>query len=153
MTEPQPEQTGFGVYHPEAADYAPYNEAMAAWHNEVKAMTASDVPESAPEALEPPEATSDTTEVPESAPEEFQESEETSGESEEDPAEVIEPEAVVAEFDPGTRNAATVLNHLKGVGEAEAQRVLEAEAAGKARVGILNLSESILEQARLNDAK
>ena len=31
---------GFGDYHPEAAGYGPYNDAMAAWRNQVRAMQA-----------------------------------------------------------------------------------------------------------------
>lgn len=55
-------------------------------------------------------------------------------------------------FDPGAHNAAAVLAHLAAAGEAEALRVLDAEAAGQERRTILKNREAILETARANDA-
>jgi hypothetical protein len=47
-------------------------------------------------------------------------------------------------FDPAEHNAADVLAYLKDVDEAEATRVLDAEAAGKERKGITDQREQIL---------
>ena len=44
-----------------------------------------------------------------------------------------------------------MLEYLKGVGEQEAERVLESEQAGKNRKGITSLSDDILAKAREND--
>lgn len=47
-------------------------------------------------------------------------------------------------FDPAEHNAEDVLAYLKDADEAEAARVLDAEAAGKERKGITNQREQIL---------
>jgi hypothetical protein len=47
-------------------------------------------------------------------------------------------------FDPADHNADEVLAYLKDADEAEAVRVLDAEAAGKERKGITNQREQIL---------
>lgn len=54
-------------------------------------------------------------------------------------------------YDPAEHTAPEVLEYLKGVGEQEAERVLESEQAGKNRKGITSLSDDILAKAREND--
>jgi hypothetical protein len=62
-----------------------------------------------------------------------------------EPAEPTSPPAGGAEpFDPAKHDARTVLAHLEGADEPEAVRVLDAEAAGKARKGIEDQREAIL---------
>ena len=51
-------------------------------------------------------------------------------------------------FDPSARDVGEVLAYLDGAGEAEAVRVLDAEAAGKARKGVLDQREAILARER-----
>ncbi|MFF1960997.1 hypothetical protein ACFVWX_28985 [Streptomyces sp. NPDC058220] len=55
-------------------------------------------------------------------------------------------------FDPGTHSNREVLAYLGAVGETEALRVLESEAAGQNRAGISKARETVLEQARIHDA-
>jgi hypothetical protein len=143
-----PTVEGFGEYHPEAAAHPPYNDAMAAWRNQVKAMqrggelpdtrAAQDGPQEA--AGEAGDATPDSD--PQEGSQQRQEAAEGSQDSGDGPHEV---------FDPAEHTAPEVLEHLKGSGEEEAARVLESEEAGKARKGILNLRDDILAKAREND--
>jgi hypothetical protein len=72
------EQTGegYGDFHPEAAAYGPYNDAMAAWRNQVKAMQAEGAlpaeQQAAPEAqsdAEPTQPVEGTQEPSTSSPE------------------------------------------------------------------------------------
>lgn len=62
--EGEPEPEGHGVYNPQAAAHAPYNEAMAAWFNEVRSMQLSG---SLPAPREEPEVEPEL-EVPEQRP-------------------------------------------------------------------------------------
>lgn len=134
--------TGHGAYYPEAAGYQPYNDAMAAWRNQVAAMTASESPAPGPEVVEEPEPQPEVEEASPGAPEPV-----------EDGLGVTEDEEVHGDlFDPAANTAPVVLDYLKAVGEAEADRVLTAEEQGKARLGILNLKDQILARARQNDA-
>lgn len=141
---------GFGEYHPEAAHYQPYNDAMAAWRNEVTAMQAQGVlpvaqtPQDAPEPLREAEAAPD----PAPAVPEPQGPAEGVDAASEEKAASDEPREV---FDPAEHTAPEVLEYLKGVGEDEAVRVLESEERGKARKGILNLKDDVLARAREND--
>lgn len=141
---------GFGEYHPEAAQYRPYNDAMAAWRNEVIAMQAqgvlpvSQTPQDAPEPLREAEAAPD----PAPAVPEPQGPAEGVDAASEEKAASDEPREV---FDPAEHTAPEVLEYLKGVGEDEAVRVLESEERGKARKGILNLKNDVLARAREND--
>lgn len=48
------------------------------------------------------------------------------------------------DFDPGEHNVPEVLEHLQHADHAEALRVLDAEAAGKARAGIVSTREQVL---------
>lgn len=48
------------------------------------------------------------------------------------------------QFDPGEHNAPEVMSYLDGATAAEAERVLDAEAAGKNRAGITRQREAIL---------
>lgn len=148
----EPEVTGFGVYHPQAAHHGPYNDAMAAWHNQVAAMgqpPAQELAEMAPEA--PLEQDQEYT-----SPESSEAPEDDGGAVSEDThVEDLTPEPETAEeteFDPSAHNAPAVLDYLKGVGTAEAERVLTAEEQGKARLGILNLKDQILAKAASNDS-
>lgn len=54
-------------------------------------------------------------------------------------------------YDPAEHNAPEVMDYLKGLGRAEAERVLESEEAGKNRKGIMNLRDDILAKAQAND--
>lgn len=56
-------------------------------------------------------------------------------------------------FDPSAHVAADVLAYLADVGEAEAMRVLDAEAAGQDRRGIAGKRQELLAKARANDAE
>jgi hypothetical protein len=47
-------------------------------------------------------------------------------------------------FDPSEHTVAAVLSHLDGAGRAEAERVLDAEAAGQNRAGIVKQREALL---------
>ncbi|NJP42276.1 hypothetical protein [Actinacidiphila epipremni] len=69
------------------------------------------------------------------------------------PAAVPEPApaAPAVPFDPASANADQVLTYLGTVGAAEAARVLDAEAAGKNRVGITNRREQLLAAAAERD--
>lgn len=58
-----------------------------------------------------------------------------------------EPAAPAEPFDPAAATAEQVLTYLGTVGAAEAARVLDAEAAGKNRVGITNRREQLLAAA------
>lgn len=55
-------------------------------------------------------------------------------------------------FDPGAHIAADVLAYLETAGEAEALRVMDAEAAGQNRKTILKNRDAVLEAARAHDA-
>ncbi|MEU6010933.1 hypothetical protein [Streptomyces sp. NPDC047453] len=55
-------------------------------------------------------------------------------------------------FDPSEHSNREVLAYLDGVGEREALRVLDAEAAGQDRAGIAKQREQVLEAARARDA-
>ncbi|MFJ4990065.1 hypothetical protein ACIP9H_40495 [Streptomyces sp. NPDC088732] len=79
-----------------------------------------------------------TVEAPTAAPKDGEDDVPTSGEP----------------FDPSEHNAADVLGYLATVGEAEALRVLDAEAASAApRKGIAKERDAVLEQARARDAE
>ncbi|GGZ53243.1 hypothetical protein [Streptomyces rubiginosohelvolus] len=54
-------------------------------------------------------------------------------------------------FDPDSHSNREVLNYLVDVGEEEALRVLDKEAAGQDRAGIAKNREAVLTQARAND--
>lgn len=193
---------GHGRYHPEAARHQPYNDAMAAWFNEVRSMQqAGTLPapreEAEPEAQQPevpeqrpankqeqftapvkdetPEKSpSEDEKAPESKQESFEGSEtpEGSGEPEkepqgdseggentgdeppaepgqkdapEQPSERTEPGET---YDPAEHNAPNVLGYLEGVDFDEAFRVLDLEEQGRARKGILNHRDEILERAQ-----
>lgn len=56
-------------------------------------------------------------------------------------------------YDPATHDMPNVLAYLDGAGEVEARRVLEAEAAGKNRKGILDQAEAIIARERALDEK
>ncbi|TDB86278.1 hypothetical protein E1264_18460 [Actinomadura sp. KC216] len=56
-------------------------------------------------------------------------------------------------FDPSKRDVQAVLLYLDGAGEAEALRVLDAEADGKARKGILDHRDEILTREREAEEK
>lgn len=51
-------------------------------------------------------------------------------------------------FDPSTHDVASTLLYLDGAGEAEAERVLDAEAAGKARKTLVDQRDQILARER-----
>lgn len=53
-----------------------------------------------------------------------------------------------ARFDPAEHDAAAVLAEIGRADEAEATRILDAEQAGKARKGIVNQRDTLIEQAR-----
>ncbi|MFE9381381.1 hypothetical protein [Streptomyces sp. NPDC006855] len=55
-------------------------------------------------------------------------------------------------FDPTQHVTKDVLAYLGTVGEAEALRVLDAEAAGENRAGIRKVRDQVLEDARARDA-
>lgn len=55
-------------------------------------------------------------------------------------------------FDPAGVTAEQVLAHLAAAGEAEAVRVLDAEAAGKNRTSVVGKREQLLAAARGRDA-
>jgi hypothetical protein len=165
MSDDNSTVTGYGVYHPGSAAYQPYNDAMAAWRNEVKAMQgegtlpASDDPESV-DALERPQEASEPVQerVPDPAPqgdsdgpeEELETPQATpdpepqGDDSGEEPREV---------YDPSAHTAPEVLDHLRNVGVDEATLILDSEASGKNRRGITNLREELLANARKNDEK
>lgn len=176
------EQTGegFGDFHPEAAAYGPYNDAMAAWRNQVKAMQAEgtfpaeQTQQAAPEAqsdaepTQPPEGTQESSPASPEAQEGAEGAQEgTTTESEPESAEQTmaqrdeadqdEPDAQADDdepkevYDPSAHTAPEVLEYLKGVGEDEAKRVLESEEAGKNRKGITSLKDDVLAKARSND--
>lgn len=48
----------------------------------------------------------------------------------------------MSDFDPGEHTVAQVREHLAGADEAERERVLEAERAGKARASLIGSDES-----------
>src|SRR5690606_10594928 len=127
-----------------------YNDAMAAWRNEVIAMQAqgvlpvSQTPQDAPEPLREAEAAPD----PAPAVPEPQGPAEGVGAAPEEKAASDEPRQV---FDPVEHTAPGVLEYHEGVGEDEAVRVRESEERGKARKGILNLKDDVLARAREND--
>lgn len=141
QTDEQPEVTGDGVFHPEAAQYQPYNEAMAAWRNQVAAMTSPAVPGELQEEPGEPEREEETQETPEEAPE--------AAETPQD----VEPEQTEEDgpFNPSEHNAPVVLDYLRTADYNEALRVLDAEEAGKGRKGITNARADILGQAKASD--
>lgn len=144
MSETESKAVGFGDYYPESAGHQPYNEAMAAWYNQVRAMQDEG---SLPPSQEPQE-------VPQEAPEGAgpQESQQAPDPGSQEPQEPAEDEDGPHEvYDPAEHNAPEVMEYLKGVGEAEAERVLESEQAGKNRKGIVNLTDEIMSKARDND--
>ncbi len=126
---------GFGEYHPEAAGYAPYNDAMAAWHNQVKSMQAEGALPATQEVSEAVEAVPEES-VPEEVSQEA--SDEVTAVEEEAPAEV---------YDPADHTSPDVMYYLKICDYDEAVRVLDSEEHGKNRKGILNLKQEILDQA------
>jgi hypothetical protein len=165
---------GFGEYYPESAGYQPYNDAMAAWRNQVRAMQdegslpraqePAEGPEEPERAPEPEQASQEAQTPPEGVrePDDSQEMDENperryaapesvqgdSGDGEEGDSEQEEPQEV---YDPSVHNAPEVVEYLKGVGEQEAVRVLDAERAGKNRKGITSQEEEILARSREND--
>lgn len=181
MSEQQegPTVEGFGEYHPEAAAHPPYNDAMAAWRNQVKAMQrGGELPDTRAAQDDPQEAAGETGDAtPDSDPQEGSQQRQEAAEGSQDgnvvhrtmaealdlkedgtPKEGNPPEddqdsgdGPHEVFDPAEHTAPEVLEHLKGSGEEEAVRVLESEEAGKARKGILNLRDDILAKAREND--
>ncbi len=138
MSEQQAE--GFGAYYPEAAHHPGYNEAMADWRNQVRAMSTPEVlQEAPPEPIAPETPVEPAQELQEpQEDEQRQETEETEGGGQDE--EQSEP------FDPSAHNAPQVLDHLKAADRAERQRVLDAEEQGKARRGILNFRDELLQQ-------
>lgn len=149
-----PEVEGFGEYHPQAASHPAFNDAMAAWHNQVRSMRRSgelptvqapqDEPERAAELAQEPQGTQETGVVEQGPDGDSATVQPTTGDS----GSGDEPREV---FDPAEHNAPEVLGYLRGVGEDEALRVLESEETGKARKGILNLKDDVLAKAREND--
>ncbi|MFF9215625.1 hypothetical protein [Streptomyces viridosporus] len=79
------------------------------------------------------------------APEDLENQEPEDG-PEDNPAEDVVP------FDPDQHSNREVLAYLSGVGEQEALRVLDAEAAGQNRSGIAKHRDQVLEAARARDA-
>lgn len=178
MSEIEHEAEGFGAYYPEAAGHQPYNDAMAAWRNEVRAMQAAgtlpptqepqEEPES-PETVETPQEGSAGAqegsesqqeqaewrdETPVGATHEYPEGTVDDGDGRTDQSDGQEPgtdEEPAEVFDPAEHTVADTLEYLKGVGEDEAKRVLESEEAGKRRLGLLNAKDEILAKAREND--
>lgn len=167
----------YGSYYPEAAQYGAYNEAMAAWRNQVRAMQsaddaasptayqddfqsvpATDVLSGTPSPTEvsvPSEPLSEpeTVEEPPAEPEAPVSSEEAPEASTEAP-ETSPEEDQRGSFDPSDYNAIEVMNYLEGVGEAEARRVLDVEAnSDRPRKGIIGQRDTILKRARRNDHK
>lgn len=141
MSEEQVE--GFGIYHPEAAQYAPFNDAMAAWRNQVRSMQAEGT---LPAPEEPSEAVK-TSSDPE--PQESAEAavEEVSASETADEAEDVEAEVPAEVYDPAEHTSPDVLYYLKICGYDEAVRIFDSEEHGKNRKGILNLKQEILDQA------
>lgn len=160
MSEEQDNAQGFGDFHPEAATYRPYNDAMAAWRNQVRSMQESGAlpPPAEEQALEAPETDAEESnserlnrESVEALKARQDDAESREGES----VEVVEdsgpPEAPQEAYDPAGHTAPEVLEYLKGVGYQEAVRVLQAEVDGKNRKGITSLTDDILSKAREND--
>jgi hypothetical protein len=156
---------GFGEYHPEAAAYAPFNDAMAAWRNQVKSMQAEGtLPESEEVPYDARQKASETSErIPDPEPQGDAESpgEEPTPQAVPDPepqgdsdeAATSEDEAPAEVYDPADHTSPDVLEHLKTCDSAEALRILDSEEHGKNRKGILNLKPEILAQAQTNDQK
>ena len=152
------EQQGFGVYYPESARHQPFNDAMAAWRNEVRSANVTQPPaepvEESQEAAETPQETLEAAsgdETPTETPEDAQGGSEEAGEGVQDESDA-DPGSTEADlFDPGQHNAPVVTDYLKDKGVEETTRVLEMEKAGKARKGILNLEADLLSEARNND--
>lgn len=162
MSENQdgPTVEGFGEYHPEAAGYKPYNDAMAAWRNQVKSMQqGGELPQTQEPRDEPQEDAEESSSArlnlqSEEELEERERASESDSEAKDRTAGEGEPDSGDGPhevFDPAEHNAPEVMSYLKGAGEDEAVRVLESEEAGKARKGILNLKDEILAKAREND--
>lgn len=172
---------GFGDYYPESAGHRPYSDAMAAWRNQVRAMQSEGTlppaqeSQDEPEEQERPEDPQERSESAQEAQTPMQASQEASGQQEgsQDSAEEPQGDATVEDgqekvsqeqddssgsesepkevFDPSEHTVNDTLEHLKGVGVAEAERVLESEEAGKRRLGILNHRDELLAKAREND--
>lgn len=182
MSENQAE--GFGDYHPEAAGHGPYNDAMAAWRNQVRAMQDEGT---LPPSQEPAEGSqeSEPTQDPDSTLNASQEgaegdqggdvkqrsvedapdlnedgtakegdpesADETMSQRDEKDGDGGEAESGGKPYDPSEHNAPEVIEYLRGVGEQEAKRVLDAEEQGRARKGLLNAREDLLRRSRKND--
>lgn len=146
---------GFGEYHPEAAGYAPFNDAMAAWRNQVRSMQDSgtlppseEAPQEVPEASErvsDPEPQGDSESPGEEPTPQVVADPEPQGDSDE--ATASENEAPAEVYDPADHTSPDVIYYLKICDYDEAVRVLDSEEQGKNRKGILNLKQEILDQA------
>jgi len=154
----------FGAYHPEAAQHAPFNDAMAAWRNQVAALQSTGVlpggegpqPVPAPriEDRELPEPTvvEPKTDVARKASEkEAEEPKKASPPAAEKEAagkkDAATPKVesdLSKPFDPNEHNAPEVMAYLDTVDEAEQWRVLELEKDGRGRKGILIPRHSML---------
>lgn len=151
MSEDPDEVQGFGEYHPEAAGYAPFNDAMAAWRNQVTAMQSGGAlppfEETVPEASETAPETSEWVSYP--GPQRNAESpaEELTSQDSSDEAKVSDEELPGEIYDPAEHTAPDVLYYLKVCDYDEAVRILDSEERGKNRKGILNLKQDILNQA------
>jgi hypothetical protein len=150
---------GFGAYHPEAAGYAPFNDAMAAWRNQVKSMqddgTLPQSEETPLDALQKDAEPSERVSDPEPQGDAESPGEEPTPQvvpdpepqSDSDEATVSENEAPAEVYDPAEHTSPDVLYYLKVCDYNEALRVLESEENSKNRKGILNLKQEILDQA------
>lgn len=151
MTEEQRAE-GFGEYFPEAASHPAYSDAMAAWRNQVASLQQSG--ELPVPAQEPQQAT-ETSAEPEGTPEsqepspDAEERQDDDGDGRTDQSEPTEHEL----YDPSRHNAPEVMLYLDGAGYQEALRVLEAEQQGKARKGILNHKDEILQREKFADER
>lgn len=179
MSEEQAEEqvTGFGVYNPEASGHQPYNDAMAAWRNQVTAMqeagelpgnpVAEDAEESnsvrrnrqSVEELEERQGSEEPAErsvdeapdpTPDGTSKEDREPQEDADGPKDEDSEDEGPDEV---FDPAEHNTAAVLAYLGDADLDEATRVLESEEHGKARKGILNTKDDLLVRKRLEAAE
>lgn len=176
MSEEQTEQieqpVAWGDYHPEAAEHPPYNEAMAAWRNEVRALQIAGVLPGGPEPEAPLVETVELPQDPEKPPQieepqkpvqgETESPEQTEGASEGEQTVLTESDAdknspfrdFAEQFDPDEHNAPVViayLEHLDGVDEDEQWRVLSMEKDGRGRKGILNPRYQILLDKRAEE--
>lgn len=133
---------GFGEYHPEAAAYGPYNDAMAAWRNQVRAMQDEGGLPGPQEAAEPPVERQEDQEA-EQRPTTLQGDDATGLREVPTPVPDPAPQGVSDDprevYDPAEHNAPDVMEHLKTVGADEAERIFASEAAGRNRKGIMAL--------------